>query len=255
MELQIQEGTADYLIDAAQKIHDCLDKRDNARYWWLKESVGQLKVRVPDLILAIHGLGGLISTLTYDNLLHDVIGRPQVHWQEQTEITRLLRSHSKDFILHLHGCWEKPFSIVLDRRSYEAISGDTKMQDLLRRFARFETMLFVGCGETFFDPNFQTLLNWAHEALLGVEHRHFILCRQSEESGILAALQPHGCLTSLVYGENYSDLTPFLRSLSTEGGVSAAVANPPVAPKMNVDLETPPKLLRPSDIWKLQSQR
>lgn len=253
--LQIKNGTTDYLIEAAQKIHDCLDKRDNARYWWMKESVGQLKLTEPGLIRAIQSLGGLLATLNYDSLMQEVTGRPPVHWRQQSEITRYLRNHSKDFILHLHGQWDVPNSIVLDRRSYEAIAGDVKMQDLLRRFARFETIVFVGCGQTFFDPNFKTLLKWARQALQGAEHRHFILCRQSEEPGILTALQPHGYLAPLVYGEKYSDLTPFLEALGDESGASAAAANPPVATKPVAGVGSVPKLLKPVDVWKLQSHR
>jgi hypothetical protein len=255
VELQIKNGTTDYLIDAAQKIHDCLDKRENERYWWMKESIGQLKVSEPGLIQAIHRLNGLIATLNYDGLLREVTGRPALHWRQQTEITSYLRSHSKEFILHLHGQWEVPDSIVLDRKSYEEISGDVKMQDLLRRFARFETILFIGCGQTFFDPNFQTLLNWAHEALKGVEHRHFIFCRQSEEPSILSALQPHGYLATLVYGQDYSDLTPFIEALGEEGGASAAAANPPLTAGTRTRATKSAKPLTPAELWKLQSQR
>jgi hypothetical protein len=254
-ELQINNGTTDYLIDAAQTIHDCLDKRENERYWWMKESVGQFKVKEPGLIRAIHRLNGLITTLNYDSLLEEVTERPSIHWRQQTEITSYLRSHSKEFVLHLHGKWEVPGSIVLDRNSYAEIAEDVKMQDLLRRFARFETILFIGCGQTFFDPNFQTLLNWAHKALAGAEHRHFIFCRQGEESQILAAVQPHGYLAPLVYGQNYSDLTPFIEALGEEGGTSAAAANPPLTVSALTGATKAAKPLTPAELWKLQSQR
>lgn len=255
VELQIKNGNTNYLIDAAQKIHDCLDKRDNARYWWMKESIGQLKVRNPSLIQAIHKLNGLIATLNYDSLLREVTGRPSIHWRQQTEITKYLRSNSKEFVLHLHGQWEVPGSIVLDRKSYEEISIDVKMQDLLRHFARFQTMLFIGCGQTFFDPNFRTLLDWAHKALQGAEHRHFICCRQSEEPSILTALQPHGYLAPLVYGQSYSDLTPFIEALAEEGGASAATANPSLAASARAGANKATKPLTPAELWKLQSQR
>ncbi len=255
VELQIKNASTDYLIEAAQKIHDCLDKRANGRYWWMKESVGQLRLTEAGLIRAIQNLGGLIATLTYDSLLREVTGRPMIHWRQQNEITRLLRSRSKEFILHLHGQWEVHASVVLDRKSYEEIANDLQMQDLLRQFARFETMLFVGCGQTFFDPNFQALLNWAHKALQGAEHRHFILCRRSEEPGILTALQRHCYLAPLVYRDKYSDLTPFLEGLGNESGSSATATNPPVAPRVGPVVGVTSRPLKPADIWNLQSQR
>lgn len=253
--LQIERATTDALIDAAQKIHDCLDKQDNGRYWWMKESVGQLNVADPSLIRAIQGLGGLISTITYDTLVVQVTGRPAVHWHQPTEITNYMRSHSKEFILHLHGLWSAPESVVLDRRSYDAISKDRKIQDLLRRFARFETMLFVGCWQTVFDPNFQTLLSWAHDALLGAEHRHFILCRESEHATMLGALQKYGYLTPLVYGNDYADLTAFLENLARDAGVSATAANPLVSPAASAGTGAKLRSLTPAEVWKHQSQR
>ena len=217
--------------------------------------VGQLKVTEPRLIRAIQNLGGLIATLNYDSLLAQVTGRPPIHWRQQTEITRYLRGHSNEFILHLHGQWEVPESIVLDHNSYEAIAGDVKTQDLLRRFARFETMLFIGCGQTFFDPSFQTLLRWANDALGWLNTGHSALCRRCEEPNMLAELRSHAYLAPLVYGEAYEDLAPFLlKTLGSESG-SAAAVNPLITSQVGFGTMGPSKLVKPADVWKLQSGR
>ena len=107
---QIAEGSAGSLIEAAQKIHDCMDQRDDTRRFWLRESVGQLKVKNPDLITAIANLGGLLATLNYDQLNEDVTGLPSLHWKQQADITRKIRNRQKDYVLHIHGRWDELLS-------------------------------------------------------------------------------------------------------------------------------------------------
>lgn len=253
--LQIQKQKSEHFIQAAQKIHECLAKRVNERHWWMEESIGSLKVKEPRLIKAILALNGLVTTLNYDNTIYQVSGRLALHWKQQNEITKRIKNHSTDFTLHLHGVREDLDSIVLDHKSYEAVSKDVQMQDLLRRFARFETMLFIGCRQTFLDPNFQTLLKWAQIGLLGLEPRHFVLCLASEETDIVTELQPYGYLTPLVYGEQHSDLAPFLEALAIEARGAAATANPPTLPQAPAAAAVPANVLKPADIWKLHSRR
>lgn len=248
--LQIRGPKAEHFIQAAQKIHECLDKRVNERQWWMKETIGSLKVTDPRLIKAVLALNGFVTTLNYDNTIQQVSGRPALHWRQQNEITKRIVSHSTDFTLHLHGVSEDLDSIVLDRTSYEAISKNEQVQLLLRRFARFETMLFIGCRQTFLDPNFQTLLNWAQIGLLGLESRHYVLCRASEETDIVAELQPHGYLTPLVYGNDYPELAPFLEQLAIDARGVAATANPPTLPQAPAAEAEPENVLKPTDIWK-----
>jgi hypothetical protein len=59
VELQMKKGTVRHLIDAAGQIHEWLDRKvGNSRYFWLKESIGQLKLHDPSLIKAIANLVG-----------------------------------------------------------------------------------------------------------------------------------------------------------------------------------------------------
>jgi len=248
-------GKTDYLIEAAQRIHDCLEKRTNGRYWWLHDSIGQLKVQEPRLIRAIQGMGGLITTLNYDDLVEQVTGWRSIEWHQRVEVTRCMHDRERDVVIHLHGFWKNPESIILDRLSYERIKSHADTRDLLRDFARNYTLLFIGCGDTFFDPNFQTLLLWAREALHGVQHRHYVLCRQSDEPKLFTSLQHHGYLDSLVYGDSYDELSPFLEEIGDESGASSRATNPLVAPKNSINAEVIAKPLKPADIWKLQSQR
>jgi hypothetical protein len=207
------------------------------------------------LIDAIVGLGGILATLNYDDLLHQVTKRKPLHWLEPTEVNKLLRDKSRDFILHLHGHWKSPNSVILDRKSYEKIAENEKFHNLFRSFTLSRTFLFVGCGTTFLDPNFQAWLNWAKNGMAGEDHRHFILCRVEDQQNYHQQLLEHGYLAPLVYGNDFTDLAPFLLNLAREAGVSATAINPPVAAAVADKITGPPKASRPSDIWNRESKK
>lgn len=245
--------TTEDLVDAAQKIHGWLATQTNARLYWIKETIGKLRLHDPSLILAIQNLGGLITTLNYDGLLHEVTKRPPVHWKEQDKIDGHIRTGSLDYILHIHGHWGTIDSMVLDRTSYDEISKSDKMQQVMQRFARWHTMLFIGCGDTFLDPNFHTLIKWCNKALNGSSHRHFILCRQCDEQHFIKMLKPYGFLQPLVYGTAFKDLVPFLNELAIESGTKATIANPPISPASGPEVGDG-NIQKASDIWKLQTQ-
>lgn len=245
IELQLKKGTTRNLIDAAQQIHDWLDRKaGNPRFFWLKESIGQLRLANPSLIKALAGLGGLLATLNYEDLCEEVTGRPSLHWKQQLEIDDHIDRNSNDFIFHIHGHWQSPKSVVLDQESYYAIAHDENMQGLMRRFARWGTFLFVGCSGTFLDPNFQTLLSWGNAALKEAKKRHFVLCRRRDEKQLLTDLQRWGMLEPLVYGDSFQELPLFIENLAKDSGSAPASVNPPLSA-----IEIPVGMQKPIDIW------
>jgi hypothetical protein len=253
VELQLSKNTTENLIAAAQQIHTWIDRKNgNPRYFWLKESIGQLKVQNPSLINALDALaklGGILTTLNYDDLLEKTTSRLPLHWKQQLEIDQHLFGNSKSHVLHIHGYWEEPLSIVLDRTSYEEISTDIIMQQLMQRFARWERFLFVGCRGTFLDPNFQTLLKWSNVALKTARHRHFVLCREEDEATLLSELRPFGTLLEpLVFGKSFSELSQYLESLATD----SIAKNLPLTPLTQTAV---PNFQKPADIWRMQWKR
>ena len=113
-------------------------------------------------------------------------------------------------VLHLHGHWEDPDSVVLGIRSYEAVKNNDYTQAVMRALGMTKSFLFVGCGdEGLADPNFGNFLAWlaAIEAAAEVEHRHYRLVRRKDGS------EPQGRLFPLVYGED----TPICRVPRTAG--------------------------------------
>ena len=57
-------------------------------------------------------------------------------------------------ILHLHGEYRRPESVVLGLASYQKVKDDPHAKAILQCFTLAKTLLFVGCDDTVLDPNF-----------------------------------------------------------------------------------------------------
>ena len=160
-----------------------------------------------------------------------------------------------DYILHIHGYWEAVDSMVLDRSSYDEISNDAKMQQVMQLFARWHTMLFIGCCDTLIDPNFSALINWCNKTLKGSIYRHFILCKKCDEQKFIEILKPYGFIQPLIYGSTHDDLVPFLKRLAADSGAKTVTANPQIpSPSSDYSFKGT-NIQKAADIWKLQTQR
>jgi formylglycine-generating enzyme required for sulfatase activity len=223
----------DQLLAAAELVHNKLNKSPGEFARWLRESFETLQVENPDVIKAIADLDIPILTVNYDGLIESVASLRPVTWQDQREVTRVVRGDDRR-VLHLHGHWESPDSIVLGVGSYEAVKTSTHTQSVMRAFGISTSLLFVGCGsEGLADPNFGNFLTWLADIDTGAqhEHRHYCLVRTGER------LIPIGKVLKLEYGAEYTDLPAFLRRLCpsrpavTSGGKSLESRSGAPAPK------------------------
>jgi hypothetical protein len=146
----------------------------------LKDSVGALNPTSPEIVRVLGQLGGLLTTQNYDGVLEQVLARISVTWRDRDRAEQLLRGELHNAVLHLHGYFDSPDSIVLGIREYEKVLNDPHLQTVLRSFLLQNTLLFVGCGGTVTDPNFSRLIDWAKPTLADSTHRHYILCREGE---------------------------------------------------------------------------
>src|SRR5262249_21962848 len=126
---------------------------------------------------------------------------------------RVLRGDEKG-ILHLHGHWEQPESVVLGYSSYADVVGDDHAKTVRQALALMSSFLFVGCGRGVADPNFRVLLGWMGQVFAGSEYRHFRLCLESEQATTQDEHPQDQRIHALAYGKNHADLAPFLRSLA-----------------------------------------
>jgi hypothetical protein len=157
-------------------------------------------------------LGAKLATTNYDGLIEEVTGLPPVTWMNTAKVERLIRGDEKG-VLHLHGYWDEPESVVLGIRSYEMVMGNAHAQNVLHALQTMKTLLFVGFGSGLKDPNFGQLLRWTSTIFSQAEYRRFRLAKEDEVDALQKEHPPEQRVFVLSFGKDHSELEPFLRGL------------------------------------------
>jgi len=228
-------------IDAAQMITRGLGGPSGGELRaWLRASVGAFAgaVQDRDVLTSLRALserGVLLATVNYDGVLEAETGLPAVTWRDAARVARVLRGDERG-ILHLHGYWEDPGSLVFGARSYDEVVADEHARTVLKSLGMQRTFLFVGHGTGLQDPNWDSFLRWAEAVLAGMEHRHYRLVRDDERARVQAEHPQGQRVVALPYGATHGALAPFLRALLPAASAEAPIAAsaPVVAPRAPV---------------------
>jgi hypothetical protein len=213
---EIRSGDMDDLLSAAEKITQKLGGRSGGEYRrWLDETTGQLRAESPVILKALGDLGVPLATTNYDGLLEEALGLEPVTWRDRARMLAVIRGDEPG-ILHLHGFWRDPESVVLGIRSYETVLGDAGAQALQQAMAVTRSLLFVGFGAGLADPNFAALRRWLGVTFASAEHRHFRLVRSNEVEVAAHQHAPVERILPLAYGARHEDMAPFLHLLRPE---------------------------------------
>lgn len=188
---------------------------------WLRETVGAFHNNIGDRdvldALARHQRRGvLLTTTNYDHLLETVTTLRATNWRHPAAVERAIAG-TEPRVLHLHGEWEDPESIVLGMRSYVDVARDAHAQAVLATLRTGRTFVFVGCGAGLQDPNLGAFIKWTGEVFARSETRHFRLCLQSEVDALRREHPREQRIFPLPYGDTHADLAPFLRALLPAG--------------------------------------
>jgi hypothetical protein len=209
----------DYLpgtFAVADQITSALGGNDGGEFKaWLRDDIGSLKVAGPEahaLISAIGSLGIPILTTNYDGLLEEALRRVTTTLHD-TSNSQLVLQGAISNVLHLHGYWDAPETVVFGGLSYGAMLGNEASIAIEHMLVGARSIIFVGCGEGLADPNFESLRAWLSQLFSDSEMRHYRLCRSSEVKK-LAQLHQAERIIPVSYGDTYGDLEPFLRSLA-----------------------------------------
>jgi len=135
-----------------------------------------------------------------------------VTWRDGPRVERVLRGDEPG-VLHLHGRWQDPRSVVLGIRSYEDVLGSAHAQSVQQALRLFNSLVFVGFGGGLADPNFGTFLRWTRTVFGGSEYRHFRLARADDAGRLQQEHPPDERIVVLPYGARHEDLVSFLRAL------------------------------------------
>ena len=176
---EINVGDCGSLIGAGTKIEEKLKAPEGLYITWLQSTVGELKIVDDSVLEAIAALGLPIATTNYDRLLETITSQPAVNWTQRHKVQPILRGDAKG-IIHLHGDWDDPKSVVLGHRTYAAVERDPHAQAILREIFSSRTVLLVGFGGGLSDPNFGPLLKWVAEAFASSTYPHFLLCLEKD---------------------------------------------------------------------------
>ena len=210
----LEDNTPDSSLDAASFMTRAL--RQNGKFsTWLDSVFGNLdrEVRHPAILEALRNLfqnGAMLLTTNYDDLLEKTCQSRDIGRSDQDGLL-LFKREELNGILHLHGSYHHPNEVVMDGSDYDVITNSDEIQNILRTFLDFKTLLFVGCGSGLDDPNFGTVLKWAFDRHQNIPHRHCLLVRDGDTLN-------HKLLVRLRYGSSYEDLAPFLNSLLPQPG-------------------------------------
>lgn len=224
---RLDMGPVIEIIQVAEIVTSELKGKGSGEYQsWLHDAFSKLEVGSPRLIAALGRIAGIFATLNYDSLIEIQLGRASVVWKDSFDVNRVIDGQTihtggKDLssVLHLHGHWRVPGSVVFGTKSYDEVVDHSHAQIVQRVFAASKTMLLVGCGGTLTDPNFKQFFDDCGKILAETGRRHFVLCRKSEADAFLGKTP---WLYPVIYGENYDDLAPFIEQLHEGGGEASS---------------------------------
>jgi tetratricopeptide (TPR) repeat protein len=247
---QLHSGDTEELLLAAEAITGRLGGPEHGEYRrWLRETVGALPLRDDAVLAALRDLDVPLATTNYDGLLEQVMGWPAVTWRDGAQVQRVLRGQDKG-VLHLHGHWDDPASVVLGVRSYERVLGDAHAQTMQQALAALRTLVFVGFGAGLEDPNFGALRLWMAKVLKGSEYRHYRLARAADLEAVRAQHGPDERVIVVPFGAEHPDLAPFLRRLREpeEEPPPAGPVAPPGSTNPAVGVSTPTTTTSPTGL-------
>jgi hypothetical protein len=179
---------------------------------WLRDEVGRLELRDASVPRALAGLGAPIATTNYDDLIEQAIGLEGVTWTspEQVEAS-LLGMHAA--VVHLHGYWREPASVLLGAQLDEALRADRTARVLQQAIGATRSLLLVGTGDGLEDPNFAVLRRWLLANFSRRDHRHFRLC-VNDEADRLAREDASMDIIPIAYGDDPNALAAYLTELA-----------------------------------------
>jgi len=204
-------------LQHAELVEQALNTPDATAFAdWLMSAFSSFKARNDgrDTLEALRDLqeaGALLLTTNYDGLLSDITNSAPVTWEEHPDFLRVI-TRQKLGILHIHGHWHRPSSIVLGRSSYDRVVADEDFQQLFKTLWLEYSWLYVGCGDGLDDPNLGRLLEWGKRWGESAMPDYF-LAREDKAVEIDNRAEKPKNLVSIGYS-CYDDLPKILHSIT-----------------------------------------
>jgi hypothetical protein len=166
-------------LQHAELIEQNLQTPDSAAFsHWLTTAFHNLKAqegksRTLETLRDLQQAGALLLTTNYDGLLSEATNLPPVTWEEHSKFLEVM-TRERSGILHIHGHWQHPSSIILGRTSYDRIVKDEDLQAAFKSLWLEWSWLYVGCGDGLDDQNLGRLLEWGKRWGTGARPDYFL---------------------------------------------------------------------------------
>jgi len=194
---------------------------------WLKQACAiSNRLLSKALIRAIGDLTcPLVATTNYDRLLtHVLLEHPEpVAWSDPIVALEALREGGR--VLHLHGIYTKPESVVFGIDNYAELAANAAYTSVLETLWLSRTLLFIGCSfDGLQDPDFARLLEWAAAVFRGAPSKHFALMLDSSVPPEVAReFLLKWRIHVIPYGPTHDALAGVLRTLNPHAARAAAM--------------------------------
>lgn len=207
------------LTEAAKVLKKILNAPCHPFSDWLEDEFGDLSIGSNELLNSIDDLStSIILTTNYDNLLSSfspLNSKKVFDWTEHELIIRTLKK-KENFILHLHGVYQKPQTIILSVEDYSNLSKERAYKSILEQLWMGYHFLFIGCSKDgVMDDDFSTVLSFLDAWFPTYPHQHFILLSQKDiDANIHVELLEKCNIQSICYGTRRDDLPGFINELN-----------------------------------------
>lgn len=166
----LEDAFSPFDLDRALSIAESIERElqlPDARGYteWLRGAFQHFKASdsiTLDLIRDLQRAGALVMTTNYDGLLEDATDLPPVTWEDHHGFFRVM-DRQETGILHIHGHWETPSSVVLGRTSYQRVIAAENLQVVFKSLWMHWTWVYLGCGDGLDDENLGRVLRWGSD--------------------------------------------------------------------------------------------
>jgi len=219
----VRMGRKAKLIEAFDELQTLLGGAPDSDYYqaFLSSQFGRPKVTNAATLEALKLIDArVIVTTNYDLLLrdHQVVPDAEiVTWQDPQEIFSLLRGGKG--IVHLHGRYDLPETVILSQSDYKRIVGGPEVTQAVARALFYSgVLLFVGSSvDGVTDPHLGEILkefSRLQGPLVEGTMPHFMLVKGYDDVQ-RAKLRKQG-IEPISFGDEFDDLPKFLNSLAQQ---------------------------------------
>ncbi len=149
-------------------------------------------------------------TTNYDTLYEQITEAPSATWADPRKFRSSITANSTE-VIHLHGIWDDPETVILTTADYEKILENPNISALREAMGVMKTIIFIGYGAGLNDPHFEDLWNFL-KPLLAQNLVHYTSCLRGDLANINRD-NTDKAIIPVPYGDHYDDLNGFLKDL------------------------------------------